>query len=58
MLFVNRWLVGEIMVALLMIAAGVIGFGKARRLHARIARIGIRIFQLPEWGFSWDCFFC
>jgi hypothetical protein len=47
MVFVNWWLVGETTLALLMIAAGVIGFGKAGKLPQRIARLGIRVACAP-----------
>lgn len=47
MLFINWWLVGETTLALLMIAAGVIGFGKAGKLPRRIARLGIRVVCVP-----------
>jgi hypothetical protein len=47
MVFINWSLVGETTLALLMIAAGVIGLAKARNLPQRIARIGVRVACVP-----------
>ena len=47
MLFINWWRVSETSLALLLIAAGVIGFGKAGKLPRRIARLGIRVVCVP-----------
>ena len=50
MMFFDWWIVGEIVLALLMIAAGVFGFRKARKLHQRFARFGLRLVSLPLAG--------
>ncbi|MGP8270028.1 MAG: hypothetical protein ACLQLH_08175 [Terracidiphilus sp.] len=50
MMFFDLWIVGEIILALLMIAAGVFGFKKARKLHHRFARFGLRLVSMPLAG--------
>ena len=50
MVFINWWTVGEIILALLMIATGVFGFRKARRLHQPFARFGVRLVSVPLAG--------
>jgi len=50
MMFFNWWVVGEAILALLMIGAGVGGFRKARRLPQRLARIGVRLISVPLAG--------
>lgn len=50
MLFVNWWLVAETTLVLLVIAAGVVGFTKARNLRQRVLRIGVRTVCVPVAG--------
>lgn len=50
MLFINWWRADETTLALLMIAVGLIGFTKARKLPWRTARVGIRIVSAPVAG--------
>jgi hypothetical protein len=47
MLFINWWIVGGTILALLMIAAGVVGLGKAKNLTRRTARFGVQIVSVP-----------
>ena len=47
MLFVNWWLVGETTLAVLMIAAGAIGFRKVKKLPLSITRFGVRLVCVP-----------
>ena len=50
MVFINWWVVSETTLALLMMAAGVIGFTKASKVPQRLARFGIRLVSLPLAG--------
>lgn len=50
MVFINWWMVSETTLALFMIAGGVIGFRKARKLSQRLARFGIRLVCVPLAG--------
>ena len=50
MVFVNWWLVGETTLAVLLIAAGSVGFAKAKILPQRILTLGVRAVCVPVAG--------
>jgi len=50
MVFLNWWTVGLTMVALLMVASGAVGLGKAGGLRYRAARVGVRTVSIPVAG--------
>ena len=48
--FFDWWIVGELILALLVVAGGVFGYRKARKLQQRIARFSVRLITLPIAG--------